>query len=50
MSEGYAPSKKEIPLLFTIYKLYEQQKCMYKMKVCMSLTVLSVYAGHGFDR
>ncbi len=33
MSDGYAPSKKEIPLLLTIYKLYEQQKYMYKTKV-----------------
>jgi IS5 family transposase len=33
MSEGYAPSKKEIPLLLTIYKLYGQQKYMYKTKV-----------------
>jgi len=33
MSEGYAPSKKEIQLLLTIYKLYEQQKYMYKARV-----------------
>lgn len=33
MSEGYAPNKKEIPLLLTIYKLYEQQSYMYKNKV-----------------
>ena len=33
MFEGYAPSKKEIPLLLTIYKLYEQQYYMYKNKV-----------------
>jgi IS5 family transposase len=33
MAEGYAPGKKEIPLLLTIYKLYEQQKYMYKNKV-----------------
>ena len=33
MSEGYAPSKKEIGLLLTIYKLYEQQKYMHKARV-----------------
>ena len=33
MSEGYAPDMKEIPLLLTIYKLYEQQDYMYKNKV-----------------
>ena len=33
LSEGYAPSKKEIKLLLTIYKLYEQQKYMYKARV-----------------
>lgn len=33
MSEGYAPSKKEIGFLLTIYKLYEQQKYMYKARV-----------------
>lgn len=33
MSEGYAPSKKEIGLLLTIYKLYEQQKHMHKARV-----------------
>jgi len=33
MSEGYAPSKKEIQLLLTIYKLYEQQKYMYQARV-----------------
>lgn len=33
MSEGYAPSNKEIQLLLTIFKLYEQQKLMYKARV-----------------
>lgn len=33
MSEGYAPVKKEIPLLLTIMKLYEQQQYMYDHKV-----------------
>jgi len=33
MTEGYAPSKKEIKLLLTIFKLYEQQKYMYKARV-----------------
>ena len=33
MSEGYAPNMKEIALLLTIYKLYEQQNYMYKNKV-----------------
>lgn len=33
MSEGYAPNRKEIKLLLTIFKLYEQQKHMYKSKV-----------------
>ena len=33
MSEGYAPSKKEIGQLLTIYKLYEQQKYMHKARV-----------------
>ena len=32
MGEGYAPTKKEIPLLLTIGKLYEQQKYMYETK------------------
>jgi hypothetical protein len=30
MSEGYAPTKKEIVLLETIITLYEQQLCMYE--------------------
>ncbi len=33
LSDGYAPNKKEISLLLTIYKLYEQQNYMYKNKV-----------------
>ena len=33
LSEGYAPSNKEIKLLLTIFKLYEQQKHMYKARV-----------------
>jgi len=33
MSRGYAPNMKEIPLLLTIYKLYEQQNYMYQNKV-----------------
>lgn len=33
MSEGYAPNRKEIKHLLTIFKLYEQQKHMYKSKV-----------------
>ena len=32
MSEGYAPTRKEILLLLTIGKLYEQQKYMYENK------------------
>ena len=30
MEEGYAPTSKEISLLMTIYKLYEQQQYMYQ--------------------
>lgn len=30
MSDGYAPAEKEIPLLLTIMKLYEQQRYMYE--------------------
>lgn len=33
MSDGYAPAAKEIPLLLTIFKLYEQQQYMYDNKV-----------------
>lgn len=33
MEDGYAPTSKEISLLMTIYKLYEQQQYMYKNKV-----------------
>lgn len=33
MEAGYAPASKEISLLMTIYKLYEQQKYMYQNKV-----------------
>ena len=33
MTEGYAPEAKEIKLLLTIFKLYEQQEYMYKNKV-----------------
>lgn len=33
LSEGYAPRKKEIPQLLTIFKLYEQQQYMYENKV-----------------
>ena len=33
MFGGYAPSMKEISLLLTIYKLYEQQNYMYQNKV-----------------
>ena len=33
MSEGFAPNCKEIKLLLTIFKLYEQQKHMYKSRV-----------------
>ena len=33
MSEGYAPTEKEIPVLLTIFKLYEQQEYMYQNKV-----------------
>ena len=32
MEEGYAPVKKEIPILLTIMKLYEQQLYMYENK------------------
>lgn len=33
MKKGYAPIPKEIPLLLTLYKLYEQQQYMYQNKV-----------------
>ena len=33
MGDGYAPNAKEISLLMTIYKLYEQQQYMYQNKV-----------------
>lgn len=33
MEDGYAPASKEISLLMTIYKLYEQQQYMYQNKV-----------------
>ena len=33
MAEGYAPTSKEITLLLTIYKVYEQQQYMYRNKV-----------------
>ena len=33
MSEGYAPTSKEIPLLQTIFQLYEQQQYMFENKV-----------------
>ena len=33
MEKGYAPASKEISLLRTIYKLYEQQQYMYQNKV-----------------
>ena len=33
MSEGYAPVKKEIPLLLTIMELYRQQQYMYEHKI-----------------
>ena len=33
MEEGHAPTSKEISLLMTIYKLYEQQQYMYQNKV-----------------
>lgn len=33
MPEGYAPVKKEIPLLLTIMELYRQQQYMYDHKV-----------------
>lgn len=32
MSEGYAPTRKEIFILQVIMKLYEQQKYMYNNK------------------
>ena len=32
MEKGYAPLKKEIPLLLTIFKLYEQQQYMFDHK------------------
>lgn len=32
MSEGYAPAKKEIPLLLTVMELYKQQQYMYENK------------------
>lgn len=33
MADGYAPKAGEIPLLLTIFKLYEQQKYMYENRV-----------------
>ena len=33
LSKGYAPEDREIPLLRTIFELYEQQKYMYDNKV-----------------
>lgn len=33
MSDGYAPEALEIPLLLTIFRLYEQQQYMYDNKV-----------------
>ncbi len=33
MSNGYVAQAKEIPLLLTIFKLYEQQQYMYDNKV-----------------
>lgn len=33
MEKGYAPTAKEITMILTIYKLYEQQQYMYKNKV-----------------
>ena len=33
LSEGYAPTKKEIPFLLTAMKLYQQQEYMYGHKV-----------------
>ena len=33
MEDSYAPTSKEISLLMTIYKLYEQQQYMYQNKV-----------------
>ena len=33
MADGYAPKQREIPLLLTIFKLYEQQQYMYDHKV-----------------
>ena len=33
MADGYAPQQGEIPLLLTVFKLYEQQKYMYDNKV-----------------
>ena len=33
MADGYAPEHGEIPLLLTIFKLYEQQQYMYDNKV-----------------
>ena len=33
MTDGYAPEQGEIPLLLTIFKLYEQQQYMYENKI-----------------
>lgn len=33
MQDGYAPTSKEIHLLLTIYKQYEQQQYMYQNKI-----------------
>ena len=32
-SKGYAPGKKDIPLLVTIFRLYQQQEYMYKNRI-----------------
>ena len=32
-SQGYVPDSRDIPVILTIFKLYEQQEYMYKNKV-----------------
>lgn len=44
MSEGYAPVKKEIPLLLMIMELYRQQQYMYGHKVhSIPNRIVSIY-------
>jgi hypothetical protein len=50
MSEGYAPNKKEIKLLLTIYKLYENRNTCTKQRSTVSLIASSAAANIGYVR